>query len=846
MKREEILNLLEKAKEIERHPEKADAMPQNTFYIEKDSVLCCKRDDGESRFPYDSDGLVVWIYSTGFISAVESTFTIFRSASFGEESPVAFFGGIKEGDGKYTPVSITGAGRRAVENGVSRYVFYFLKHAVCIADTPDVVFAFKLYVDAEKRIHMETSAVNKTDGAARVYLASFVEAMLRNAEFEKFWNKMTKFGKILDNGSFMLMSRNETDDILVIKKKISGEAPSEIYSTASRSVFLGSRGLSVSNALSLVEGKFKKEAPSVTTTDLPAASDIIHFDLSPRGAAFVSYEMTVCHSEAEALEISKVPVCAEKRDAELSCVEKKEKEDFDNLKINFGKWKTDGIKSGAFNKFLRSVQKQTSFCAHGKNYAGAYLGIRDVFQQLEGALIWQREISREKILSAMNYILDTGRPPRMFSFPKTPDSPIPVDLEKYIDQGVWIISALYTYLAYTRDFSILDEKCGYIDAPDEPWCNAVRTGEETTLAEHLIRITDFLISNIDDRYTGALRVLFGDWNDAVDGLGRTKDEGEEFGSGVTVMATLQFWQNLREMTQILGAVGGYDDKCERYREISEKIERGLERYAIDTAENGERRIIHGWGDKVSYKVGSFCDPDGVSRYSLTPNAFWAITGFLRRDPSLKAEILKCFDAVSSKYGLKTFDKPFPKDCEGVGRITNIVPGTYENSCAYAHASLFGTMAMFEVGESRRAWEEIEKTAVITHKNASMTSFVMPNSYTENPEYCMDGESLGDWHTGSGAVLIKETVKYAFGIYPTLDGLYVRFPSYFPAEDGEIELTVGNSHVKLCYKDEKRGERALKVSGAEGFTESFDSLMNIPVIFIPSDKMGDEINITVTD
>ena len=110
------------------------------------------------------------------------------------------------------------------------------------------------------------------------------------------------------------------------------------------------------------------------------------------------------------------------------------------------------------------------------------LGIRDVFQQLEGALIWQRELSREKILSALNCILTTGRPPRMFSVPDDPKAPVPVSLEKYIDQGVWVISTVYTYLAYTGDYSILDEVCGYIEAgEDEIWTSAKRSEEKDSV-----------------------------------------------------------------------------------------------------------------------------------------------------------------------------------------------------------------------------------------------------------------------------------------------------------------------------------------------------------------------------
>ena len=176
----------------------------------------------------------------------------------------------------------------------------------------------------------------------------------------------------------------------------------------------------------------------------------------------------------------------------------------------------------------------------------------------------------------------------------------------------------------------------------------------------------------------------------------------------------------------------------------------------------------------------------------------------------------CMDAVSSKYGLKTFDVPFPRDCKGVGRIAAIVPGTYENSCAYAHGSLFGTMALFEMGESRRAWEEIEKTIVITHDNCTMSSFVMPNSYCENADYGMDGESMGDWHTGSGAVLVKETIRYGFGIHPSIEGLRIQPPAYFPAEKAEISLNVKGSRITLKYEDKNAGVRKVKIEGAEDY------------------------------
>lgn len=842
MEKNKILELLEKIKNAKAGK---STLPGNAYFLDKDEVVCCERELGDSRYPYAEDGLVVWLHSNGLIDACESNFTIFRTSVSGEESPVLFFGGLPIGD-KYFPVSVTGGSKQTFEENIERYTVFTLKCAYCITECENVIFALRLHVDREKHIRFAFTAVNKTDKEQKVYLASYVETMLRYGATEDFWARMYKFAYHFEDGNFLLKSQYNGPDMLTVNRKVSGNVTESWYTT-SKDVFVGAAGRIMANAKSLVDGKFSKVVGATNTASLPCAAEIIHVSLEPYGTATLDYDMAVCRDMEIAEALLARDIDNEKIDAELKALTEAEKCDFDNLKINFEGWKSDKCDSDTFNKFFRCIQKQTSFCAHGKNYAGEYLGVRDVFQQLEGALVWQPRLSREKIVLALNFILETGRPPRMFSIPHDPTDPdvwIPLDLEKYIDQGVWIISTIYTYLAYTGDFGILDEKCDYLTAPDEAWVSGRKTGERTTVLEHLIRICDFLISNMDTEYTNCLKVLFGDWNDAVDGLGKTDDEGKEFGTGVTVMATLQFYQNLAEMQEILAKVGGYDELRAKYADLSEKIAEGLEKYAV-AEKDGHRRVIHGWGDKVSYQVGSYCDPDGESRVSLTPNAFWAITRFIDRDVSLKESIMESFEALDSKYGLKTFDKAFPKGCPGVGRIHKIVPGTYENSCAYAHGSLFGTMALFEMGESEKAWEQIEKTMVITHGNATRTSFIMPNSYCENAEYNMDGESMGDWHTGSGAVLAKETIRYGFGIYPRLDGVRIQAPAYFPAAKGEITVPVKGVNITLRFEDKNQGKRTVTISGAT-YTESFDSLMNIPVFFIKNEDIKGDITVEITD
>ena len=119
--------------------------------------------------------------------------------------------------------------------------------------------------------------------------------------------------------------------------------------------------------------------------------------------------------------------------------------------------------------------------------------------------------------------------------------------------------------------------------------------------------------------------------------------------------------------------------------------------------------MHGWGDKLSYKIGSWRDPDNRARISSTSHAFWVLSGMIHTDVTMRESILKAFEQLDSKYGLRTFDVPFPPSMRPlVGRICTTTPGTYENGTAYVHASLFAVMALFALGEGGLAWKQMEK------------------------------------------------------------------------------------------------------------------------------------------
>lgn len=838
-----ILSTLSQIHEYENNPDSRRKLPQGSFYLEDSRIVCTPRAYGESRYPYDRDGLVIWAHSDGYIDACESLFNVFRNAMYNEDTPVCFWGGLPEEEGRYYPVSVTGAAKQGGESStIKRYVVYDLRSALYITETPATVFALRLHISKDKHMHFSLTAVNTSDSSRELYLCAYYEAMLRYLAAEDFFMRMTKYADRLENGSVILKSRNMGFDCLTVNHKFTGKVTKQ-YATTAKKTFLGFRGGNLTNANALFDGKFTEEIARVNTTDTPISCDMVHFSIPAGESVRMQYELIITHNEEDARAASEYIIDEAKIEEDLRHYDEGDRIRFDRLKMSFGKWQSGKMSSKAYSKFIENLKKQVSFCALGKNYAGPHLGIRDVYQQLESVLLWKPKAARAKMISTLDFILSNGRAPRQVSFPPDDKTLPDLDLRPYIDQGLWIISTIYTYLCFTDDYSILDEICSYYDCAGTygplSFCK-----DKDSVLDHLVRITDFLISNIDQD-TRCLHALYGDWNDALDGLGRTKRAGSEFGTGVTVMATLQFYQNLAEMTDIINRTGKHKEKLETYARIRDGIREGLLRYAIDENEKGEKRIIHGWGDLSAYKVGSFCDYDGQARRSLVANSFWSICGMLDVVPDTRDCIIEAFKALDSKYGMKTFDKYFKMYSPEVGRISTITPGTYENSCVYVHAATFAVMALFAAGEPKMAWDQLEKLAVITHKNATMTTFVMPNSYCEAPEYGIDGESMGDWYTGSGTVYVKALVRYGFGIQPDLGGLKIALPGVMPSKKADMEIIIKNKKIKLKYRNKGLGERTYRIDG-EVAEMKYDDLMRTQTVYIPTEQLHDGLIVEIEE
>ncbi|MBP5307846.1 MAG: hypothetical protein J6Z34_01800 [Clostridia bacterium] len=830
-----IRNYLTRIKEVSSG-DKGKRLPDNCFFIGDSEVACLERSVGDSRYPYSADGFTMWAHSSGYISVNESTFYVILPSANGKEPFVTAFGGIKNGE-EFQPVSVTPIMALPGEKGCFRATVFTPQAVYYIAETDSAVFALRAFVTKSKEVCFTLFAENTGKKEKEMYLSPYINCLLKQDTAECIETNWFKECRFTETG-YIFTSVEDLDrtthleHFCTVTRSVKANAAVTEKTTA-RTEYTGGTNVPIMCSPALRSAKTFGHKPNTRFTDTPVLAECVRFRLLSGETASVSYKLTCSENREKAERLSLVPLAENEFEDYLSEAEKSfAVKNAEMTDMYFGKMEGK-IDNEVFNLFLKSVQRQTEFAALAKNSGVSLLGVRDVFQQIEAALMWNPSGCRAKIVEALGFIGKDGRPPRQYSMPPAEGKIPRMDLRPFIDQGVWIIDAVYSYLAFTGDYGILGEVCGYYEFRGN---EVLACDEKDSVLDHLLRITDYMAGKLDFGKTDCLRAMFGDWNDALDGLGVSADGSKEYGTGVSVMASLQFYRNLGAINEILSVTGGSVEKMKKYAETREKLAAGLSKYAVVT-DGKNKKILHGWGDDYSYSVGGFSDPDGASRDGLTANAFWIISDFILKDGSVRNAILQSFARLDGKYGLKTFEPYFPVGMKGVGRIVNLPRGTAENAATYVHATLFGIWALFRMGEDEFAWRQLEKILPITHDHMSTTPFVMSNSYSYNEEYGMDGESMSDWFTGSANVLIKVMVRCVFGVNADLGGVTVS-PARQISKGSRIRIKVKNAELTVINKSEGLPEKFF-VCGKE--RESFtDPVSNRRAVYLSNDELKGNI------
>ena len=803
---EEILKLLKEAKKAKLEQNPDSSINRQIFFLKDDNVLAVRNPIGDSRFPYTVDGLTLWAYASGNLSINQSNFFLIPPTVEGKEPYLNFYAGIKNKNGKYDAFSLTG--NADTELGIQNETYTIFNPSYCyyIRVIKGIVFAVKLSIDDNKKILFSAYAINKTKKEVDVFVSLYFNPLLIHSSVEDEETKWFRTVKLNgDNALFTSVediSREIHLNNYAILKTASNGDKKDI--TTRRMDYVGDKNYSISQSINLRNGYFLNHLPSASFVDMAVYGDIVSKSLKPNETLNSNYQIQIAFTLEELKLFENEPYVL---DTNALLFKQSFKSRQQKLKINFSSLNDFPLNNNLFNHFLSSVIQQVDYASKTKNSSLMLLGIRDVYQMLEVSLIWDKENARKKILESLSYLDPSGRAPRQYAKESKGDKPL-LDNREFIDQGQWIITTIYKYLAFTNDYSLLKEQCGYCRLIDRK--GGEKLDQFDSVYAHLVKIVNYLISNIDEE-THCLKCLYGDWNDAVDGLGMS--EKGKFGNGVSIMASCHLYQNLFEMEEIRKYV---KDKVDpHYLEIAKKLEEGILSNGV-VSKDGMRKILHGWGEDRSFYVGSFDDVDHISRYSTTSHSFFVLSGLYQNHQDFHQDILNAASHLDSKYGIMTFDHYFDKkDAYKVGRIVNLPKGTAENGAVYIHAGMFFARALFQMKEGKKAFEQIYKLIPLTHGKVTTSPFVMPNSYGYNEELGIDGESMSDWYTGSSNTLLKAIIFDMFGIKPQIgDELIIDPSDYFPSDKVEITLPIKNKKVNIKYINNHIGKRKIYVNDEE--------------------------------
>lgn len=895
MMKEKVIEYIKAYNEKINNKDTSVTLP-GSIYFYGDDIIALPRDDGDCRYPYGEDGFNYWTYASGYIHCNEGLFSPFLRATEGSEPKISFFVGKKIEEKvieRYSILSVPILDQEPAE--LLKFCVFSQDATYYICESKDLITAVRTFV-SQRKIYYSLLLINKLDEVQDIYTSSYFNPFLKNSLVENStdrWFRQIEFNKEGNMGSFKLETYEEKDRGIMTtnfgllecsvedNKYRDGSYIKAYQSTTSRYEYVGGSRSSLHHASAVNNGSLSNTHHHTSFTETAICGDVI--DIHLHASFRVDYVFSFAKNQIE-------HKYEEKRDYDTNFVEEEfiklsDKTDKRNnvhvskqipsidvskkyqgqpLTFDFkDSYISDVLDEKSFNPFMKHLKKQVEFCSEIKGFVQlshfSLIGIRDIFQAIEGYMFDQPQKAKAKMLEALSFTSPEGRLPRQYSLPKDEGDIPAMDLRPFIDQGVWVISTILTYIRLTKDYDFLEQVCGYYSIVDEHKHIAHKSECQDSVLSHMVKIMDYLLINRDHENTKCVLALYGDWNDALDGLGKSLEPNKEYGTGVSVMATLQVYQNLNEMiellehsSEIIGESHGLFEKevdlIKMYEKAMEEIKIGLFTHAID-----ENRIVHGWGDKKSYMVGSLNDPDGQARDGLTSNAFWILSGLIKEDDfnTRKEMILKAYQRLNSEFGMKTFEPFFEKGTLGVGRIPNLPKGTAENGATYIHASMFGVMSLFAIGEPKLAWDELLKLIPLTHEQVSVSPYVVPNSYGLNETFGIHGESMADWQTGSSNVMLKTIIRFVIGFEPTAKGVYIQPSMYQPFKSQSMELTYLGKKLIINHKTSNKIEannRRFTIN-KKVYEGQFDKYMNMKRLFITDSelkKMEDIINITVED
>lgn len=440
------------------------------------------------------------------------------------------------------------------------------------------------------------------------------------------------------------------------------------------------------------------------------------------------------------------------------------------------------------------LKRQLSF---GKTWGRMWgKGFRDVMQDITSFASFDPPLAKKRILYALKHIYENGNPIRMFE---------PTYLYPYNDGAIWIPSAILAYLYESGDRSILDEQLQFLpgnsleksvyDDGSFSYPTYKGTDYTTSVFDHVKRSIDYILSARGER--GLVLFYGGDWNDSINAAGKE-------GKGESVWLSIATYKAVKEFEEIL-SLYGKEDLIPSYVEKREELRNCIIKNGFDTD-----HFLYGIND-IGEKIGS--DESEEAKIFLNPQS-WAVLAGIFDEVRLK----ELMDVVEKRlicdFGYVQCTPSYTKGNKHIGRITHMMPGTYENGAVYNHGVAFKIVADCLLGKGDTAYQTYLKIRYDNplNKNSVVEPYAITNMYFGPENRYRPGYSPASWITGTAGWLYRGLTEFLCGVIPTFNGLKIKpcFPSEW--ENVSVKRKFRKSIYNIKYV--KSNEFKIVVDGNE--------------------------------
>ena len=298
------------------------------------------------------------------------------------------------------------------------------------------------------------------------------------------------------------------------------------------------------------------------------------------------------------------------------------------------------------------------------------IGYRDILQDIMGVIDFQPEYVRAKLIEALRYQYPNGRAVRQYEKYEGGGH----DLRMYQDSVVWIADTLTRYIKQTGDFDLLDVEIPYLNEQTlQPDAN-----DTGSLYDHACRAIRSLWT--DSGYNGLCAIGYGDWNDALSGIG-----GE---NGVSVWLSCAFVYASELMAKLAERIGR-DEDAKEFTEFARVMTQRINDHAWD-------------GEWYIYAINSQGEPIGSNsceegKMHLNVNT-WALFTGIAAAAGREEQVWKSIEKLATPTGHRLLWPAYTEiSRESVGRIADQMCGMFENGSIYTHGEAFYLFAMANCG-----------------------------------------------------------------------------------------------------------------------------------------------------